>query len=209
MGLYISVTNPSPTVGGSDRVSAAPTSEDYDALADRLLSALWETALEEAQAGLQPNDIILNTAPREISIIEETYSPNEPQPSPNLSLLQRVEFNLFVVSWHTFEEMINSTLDATLPERFSPIQDSLEITSLSMPEFQEDNSAVWEIRAEREIFTLENTEAAINGIRGMRTEEAKNYLKQIIPLKSTPEIHVAPSWWFWLPFLEMRITVHN
>jgi hypothetical protein len=209
LGLYVSVTNPSPTVGGSDRVSAAPTSEDYDTLAARLLSALWETALEEAQAGLNPNDIILNTVPREVSILEETYSPSEPQPSSNLSLLQRVEFNLFVVSWHTFEEMITTTLDATLPEGFSPIQDSLEITPLSTPQFQEDNTVVWKIQAEREIFILEKSDVAIHGIRGMRIEEAKNHLAQILPLKSTPEIQVSPSWWFWLPFLEMRINVHN
>jgi hypothetical protein len=209
LGLYVSVTNPSPTTGGSDRINAAPTSDDYDALAENLLDALWETALEEARGELDSRDIILNTTPKEVNILEETFTPSEPQPSPRLSLLQRVEFKLLVVSWKTFEEMINLTLDATLSEGVSPLPDTVKITSLSTPEFQDDNTAVWEIHAEREIFRLENTQEAIQVIRGMKIDQAINYLDQRLSLKSQPDIHVNPSWWPWMPFLEMRITVHH
>jgi hypothetical protein len=209
LGLYVSVTNPSPTTGGSDRISAAPTSEDYDALADALLNALWETALEEARVKLDPRDIILNESPREATILEETFTPPEPQPSTTLSLLQRVEFNLYVVSWQIFEEMINMTLDATLPKGVSPLRDTLTITPLSSPVFQNDNLIVWKIHAEREVFTLENTNAALHEIRGMKINRAIIYLDQTLPLKSPPEILVTPSWWPWIPFLDMQIVVHH
>jgi hypothetical protein len=105
--------------------------------------------------------------------------------------------------------MINLTLDATLSEGVSPLPDTVKITSLSTPEFQDDNTAVWEIHAEREIFRLENTQEAIQVIRGMKIDQAINYLDQRLSLKSQPDIHVNPSWWPWMPFLEMRITVHH
>jgi len=209
LGLYVSVTNPSPTTGGSDRNNAAPTSEDYDVLAENLLNALWETALEEARGELDPQDIILDNTPREVNILEETFTPSEPQPSPKLSLLQRVEFKLLVVSWQTFEEMINMTLNATLPEGVSPLPDTIKITPLSIPEFQDDNTAVWEIRATRETFRLDNTQEAIREIRGMKIEAAKEFLGQRLSLNSLPDILVKPSWWPRIPFLEMRITTHH
>jgi len=207
LGLYVSVSNPTPTTGGSEQVGAAPTSEDYDDLSTQLLEALWETALAEAQAGLAPNDIILNTSPREVTVLEETFSPSEPQPSSTLSLLQRVKFDFLVVSWQIFQEMINTTLNATLPTGFTPLQDTLTITPLSTPQFQEDNTIVWEITAQREIYTLENIPATILSIRGKRIPRAIEFLSQNLSLETPPEIQITPSWWPWLPFINMRIEV--
>jgi hypothetical protein len=207
LGLYVSVTNPKPTTGGSERVSAAPNPEDYDKLSAQLLAALWETALSEAEAGLAPNDIILNTSPREVTILEETFSPSEPQPSTTLSLLQRVEFDFLVVSWQLFQEMINITLNATLPAGFTPLQDTLTITQLSAPEFKEDNTVIWEITAQREIYTLDNIMETIQSVRGKNISKAFELLSQTLSLETPPEIHTTPSWWPWLPFNEMRIEV--
>jgi hypothetical protein len=120
-----------------------------------------------------------------------------------------VEFNLLVVSWQTFEEMINMTLDATLPEGFLPLQDTLTITLISTPKFHDDNTVVWEIHAEREILELENTNEVLHEIRGMNIGQAVSHLDQTLSLKSPPDIRVTPSWWPWIPFLEMRIAVNH
>jgi hypothetical protein len=208
LGLYVSVTNPSPTTRGSERVSAAPTPEDYDSLSAQLLASLWETAFAEAQSGLAPNDIILNTSPREVTILEETFSPSEPQPSAHLSLLQRVEFDFLVISWQIFQEMINTTLNATLPTGFTPLDDTLTITPRSIPEFKEDNTVIWEVTAQREIYTLDNITEIIQSVRGKRISKAVELISQNLSLDgSAPEIKITPSWWPWLPFHEMRIEV--
>ncbi len=207
LGLYVSATNPEPTTGGSERISAAPTPEDYDSLSALLLAALWETALSEAQAGLAPNDIILNTSPNEVSILEETFSPSEPQPTITLSLLQRAEFDFIIVSWQIFQEMINSILNATLPSGFTPLQGTLIMSPLSTPEFKEDNTAIWEVKTQREVYTLGNISESIRGVRGNNISDVYKSLSETLSLEIPPEIDTTPSWWPWLPFTEMRIEV--
>ena len=209
LGLFVTVTNPNPTSGGSERVSDAPTPQDYDALSDRLMASLWLTVLEEAQSGFSSDDIILNTEPREVTILEETFTPNEPQPTSTLSLLQRVEFDLLIVMRQTIEEMVTATLDATLPRDYLPIKDTLEIILITTPEFQEDDSVTWEIKAQRQIFTTEDKQEVIRQARGMEIGRAQQFIFEALELQSPPEITVSPPWWAWLPFLEMRITTNQ
>lgn len=209
LGLSLTVTNPAPTTGGTEQISAAPKPEDYDQLSDDLLGALWETALEEAEKGLAPNDIILDQVPQSVTILEETFDPPEPQPSSELTLILRVEYELSVVSGETFYEMVNAILDATLQEGYSAMRDTLEITPNSAYTFQEDGSVIWVILAQRGIFSLEDKHAVIQSILGQTPTQAVKTLSDNFSLNTAPEITITPSWWPWLPFLELQITVSD
>ena len=209
LGLYLTVTNPAPTTGGTEQISAAPEPEDYDKLLDDLLESLWDTALEEAEKGLALNDIILDQYPQTVTILEETFNPPEPQPTSELSLILRVEYELSVVSGETFHDMVNAILDATLPQGHSVMQGTLIITRNSDFAFQENNTFTWEISAQRGIFSLKDKHAVIQSILGQSPDQAARTLSQNLSLNTTPEITITPSWWPWLPFLELQITVRD
>ncbi len=205
LALKLFVTNPNSTSGGSETVSTAPTTEDYDRLYNLLLDSLWQNALDEAQTGLAVKDIILDSRPRKITIIAEEFSPPEPQPSPTLSLLLRVEFELMVVRWDTLHMMGNAVLDATLPEDFAAQPDTLSIQMVTEPMIGDDDTATWQVILGRQIFPSKNLAPAIQQILGRQPTQAVKILRSTLSLSANPEIAISPDWWPWMPFLDMRI----
>jgi hypothetical protein len=209
LALNISATNPVRTTGGSERNSAAPSPEDYDQLTSDLMSILWESALEEIQRGLDPQDLILDISPRVVNIVEETFTPEELQPSSELSLLLRVEFEMLVVTWQDLSNMSNAILDATLPAGYITKDDSLIIQRITEPIIREDNVAEWEILVTRVTFNTTNENKAIDQILGLPPDVAREQLIQSLSLEGAPEIRITPAWWPRLPFLRMQIKVIN
>jgi hypothetical protein len=207
LALSLTATNPEPTTGGGEHISSAPSAEDYDTLSTRLLAALWETALEEAEALLAANDIILDSTPRMVTVLEKMYTPEEPQPSSELSLLLRVEFEVLVVIGQTLEEMVSAILDATLPEGYSSFEGTLTIIPLTVPEFQEDNTIQWDVQAQRDIYTSEGQIEVVRRILGMTPLKASKFLSENLSLKSPVEIQISPPWWPRMPLLEIRILI--
>ncbi len=59
--------------------------------------------------------MILDTIPRQVTIVQETFSPEEPEPSSSLSLILQVEYELLYLDWEDLSAMGNDILDATLP----------------------------------------------------------------------------------------------
>lgn len=207
LSLNLTATNPQPTTGGSERVSAAPTLDDYDTLHDQLIESLWENALGELENSLNPKDIILYSEPSHTAISEESYSPEEPQPSDTLSLLLRVDFDVLVIRWETIQAMGNAILDATLPEGYSSQTDTLSLTSVSDPVTGEENTTSWDVLIFRQIFTSRNLPKALKAIVGKSPSRAINILEDQLGLPSEPDIAISPSWWPWLPMLETRINL--
>ena len=60
LGLEILVTNPVALKGGSDRISPAPSVEDYEQLAKKLQSSLRDSALSDLKAQLQPGQRLVD-----------------------------------------------------------------------------------------------------------------------------------------------------
>lgn len=209
LGLSLTATNPEPTSGGSDRVSAAPTLEDYDTLRNQLIDSLWENALEELENSLQAKDIILYPEPSHIAISEERFSPEEPQPSNSLSLLLRVEFDVQVIRWETFQAMGNAILDATIPEGYTSQPDTLSYSEVTDPNPGENDTSSWEVLIFRQIFTSRNLPEAVKAIAGKPSPEAAKILQENLELPNKPEIQISPSWWRWLPLLETRINLSD
>ncbi len=82
LGLQLRVTNPLPTIGGTDFQAAAPTNADRQALREALLASLSATAALEIQTQVSADDLVLET-PAVVEIIEETYDPPDNQPAEN------------------------------------------------------------------------------------------------------------------------------
>jgi hypothetical protein len=93
----------------------------------------------------------------------------------------------------------------TLPEYYTARPDSLVLSKLSEPVFNEDQTIVWDVKASREIFTLEDQYAVVQQITGMNPAKAETHLQDLLSLDTAPRININPDWWPWMPFLNFRI----
>jgi hypothetical protein len=207
LALSLTATNPEPTSGGSERSASAPSLEDYDALNQELIGSLWENALAELENSLDQNDVILFEQPDNITISEESYTPEEPLPSETLSLLLRVDFDVLVIRWDILQAMGNAILDVTLPEGYSSQPDTLSVRGVNDPVRNDDGSITWEVLILRQIFTSENLPDVQDQIAGKSASQAAEIMVEHLELPVTPEIQIKPSWWPWLPWLKTRTTI--
>lgn len=201
----LTVTNPEATSGGTTTETTAPTLDDYDQLSNELLDALWETALEEAHSGQHEMDILLDDQPQSVTIVEETFTPPDPQPSATLDLLLRVDYEILAIRWEDLSNMGNAILDATLPNGYAAQTETLTLTNLTQPVIGEDGQITWEAVFSRQIFTTRQEAAAVDAIRGQQVAKAANTFQDALSLPYKPEITVFPAWWPLMPFLEFRI----
>ena len=206
LSRQLTANNPEPTSGGTEKRSLSPSPEDYADLRDELLISLWQTALDEANQLLDDGDVVLDTAPRKAVVIEETYSPANPEPSNTLSLILQVEYEILYLSWEDLSSLGNATLDAVLEEGYQSQPTSLEILSRSAPFFSEDEKAEWAVTFQRQIFKSDQLAPAVQQILGRTPERAAQQLETNLGLSQSPEIVLFPEWWPILPLTEVRIT---
>ena len=83
----------------------------------------------------------------------------------------------------------------------------MEIESVGTPVLDEDNSAHWQLRAERQIIQSVNSAQITTLIRGMNIDEARSRLDESFAWESEPVISMFPSWWRWIPLLPFRMEV--
>jgi hypothetical protein len=201
----LTATNPEPTTGGDERLSRSPTLDDYQTLSEDLLASLWQTALDEAALLLEEKDIIVDTEPRTAVILEETFTPQEPEPSSTLSLLLRVEYEILYLKWNEIQTMGNAILDVTLPDGYSAQPQTIQIESVTPPEVGDTEQVVWEVEISRKIFTIQALPQTIDQILGRTPEKATQIFKKEMGLSQGPTISLFPEWWPLIPLSELRI----
>jgi hypothetical protein len=207
LGLSLSVINLYPTHGGSDASAPAPTALDITSLHDKLISTLQRAALADMQSTLPEGDTLITPTLQIANILSETSDPAEGEPGDQLSLSLRLEYQAQAVSSETIHSLVIPILDASLPEGYSPVANTLVITRLSAPTLGEDGITHWTIFAQRKLRAEIPENLAINLASGQTTIEAAKRLAAELPLAGNPQIDLIPSWWPRLPFLSMRIQV--
>jgi len=207
LGLSLSVNNPNPTHAGSDASAPAPTKLDQANLYDQLFATLQNTALTDMQATLPAADTLITPTLQLIATLDETYSPAEGEPGNQLSLSLRLEFQAQVVSSDNLNSLVTPILDASLPQGYTPIPDTLFIIQLGSPVLGEDGFAHWSIYAQRKLRAEIPEALAVNLAYGQTVAEATHRLTDSLPLAGAPQIDLTPSWWPRLPFLPMRVQV--
>lgn len=201
----LTANNPEPTTGGSEQFSRSPIPEDYQELSEVLMASLWQTALEEAQVTLDEGDVILDSEPSVAIVLEESFSPPEPQPSSTLSLLLRVEYEIMYLSGSELQAMGNAILDATLPAGYNAQPETFNISSISSPEAGDSQEIAWPVELSRQIFTIKSLANSIDKILGQPPERAASLLQSELDLSSKPQISIFPEWWPVMPLLQVRI----
>lgn len=203
----LTVTNREPITGGTDRTSPAPSPADYESLREEMLQALWQTALDEAEQLLSPRDIILNDQPHTILIVEESFSPAEPEPAPVLTLQLVVEYQVIYFKWDDLAAMGNAAMDAALPPNTTAQIETLEIQSEATPVRQADETIRWPVTFSRQVFPTGDLQPAVRDALGKPVSQAQEIFRSSLGLTESPVITVFPDWWPLLPFTEIRIDI--
>ncbi len=209
LGLNLTVTNRQNTIGGTDFTSTAPNEADYQRVYDQLFASLQETAFAEFEFSTVPGDVFLTTSPSFQQALEENYTPEAGQPSDYLDLTLRLEFQIPYSDGVDLNHLGRAVLDRHIREGFTPQPETLQITHLIEPTYQELGEANWKMQASWQMGANLDAAQAISLVLGAKPEQAAQQLKNQMPLEDTVEIKLVPSWWPALPILPFRISIIN
>jgi hypothetical protein len=207
LGLEILVTNPEPLKGGSDRISPAPSAEDYQELAKKLQSSLRDSALADLKAQLQPGQRLVDATLIVTEGISETREPAPGQPADFARLSYQVEYTAWYVLEEDLETVARTALNANRPEGFQPIPGTLEIQFGPQAEMDDSGAAQWEMDVSWQLESAWSDDLAARAVAGRSLTEAGRVLSDLVPLSSPPAVRLFPSWWVRMPFLSFRIAV--
>jgi hypothetical protein len=209
LGLDLRVSNQNPTVGGSDRIAPAPTSEDFQELYNQLARSLRQTAMDEITKGLQTDDFLLPTTLSVENTLVETYNPPEIQPADQLELTLQMEFRAMVVSYEDLRALSLLVLEANRPKNHIYVKDTLEIIQDTAPMITNRQEVKWNIQARWMLQPIINETEVLNTVFGLPPNQAEARLSGKFDLASTARVNLHPEWWPRLPVLPFRITVSN
>lgn len=207
LGLSLTVTNPRPMRGGTDRNTPAPTPLDRTRLANQLLATLKDSARAEFQARMEKDDLLLTPTPIRSQTLEEIYDPPESGPASLLTLTLRLEFQALIISGTDLQQLANSALDANLPQGYAAQPSSLKIEHLTTPKMEAGSRIDWKMKASRSLQAQLAESQATSMTLGLPPAQANQRLLAALPLDNPPTIRLTPHWWPRLPFLPFRIHV--
>jgi len=206
LGTQLSVSNPMPIRGGSDRKDPAPTQKDRDLLAHRLQNALQETALEEIQGQLDPKDLLIPSSLELVKILSQNFLPEENTPADQLILKLSMEFQARIVRHSSMQALVQAVFDANLKPGYLPIQDSMQIEVVRQ---NPSDPYSWTIHAVRRVQAQINQAEVVRLALALPPEQVPALLEQMLPLEEAPAIRLYPNWWLRMPILPFRIEVSD
>ncbi len=207
LGLWLAVTNPQPTGGGSDNYVSAPTIQDREELRATLMARFYKDAERKIRQELNSGDLVLPNSMSEIEILEENYNPPLGETGDRLTLKMRASVEVLYAKESDMLSLAQQALNASVPAGFLPQPNSLKITSFGNFETQTQNITAWQMRVEQELRPKIPATQVEALIQGQRLEKAAQLLKENYNLEKPPHIVLSPSWWRWLPLAPFRIQI--
>ncbi|MHB0989229.1 MAG: baseplate J/gp47 family protein [Bellilinea sp.] len=207
VGLQISVTNPAPAEGGSDRAGKAASETDYSQLYDTLITSLIETALTNLQAQYGHDLLIVPESMTVEKVLEDTRQPAVNFPSDRVSLALKVAFNVMAVSREDLAAAATAGLDANLTEGWQADPASLTVEEKTAWVIIPGQRLTLDLLAARSTSPTVDAAQLFGDLRGKPTAEARQIVQSKWELNQLPNISIAPAWWPRLPFLPYRIKV--
>ncbi|HEY5269373.1 MAG TPA: baseplate J/gp47 family protein [Anaerolineales bacterium] len=207
LGTSLAVTNPSPTGGGSDRTAAIQTAADRSLVHEALLAELLEECKTSLEQTLIPGDIFFPDTLVVSQVLTETYFPAEGQSGDTLSLTMRLQCQAHYASLADVNALVEMSLNANLPEGFTPASGGLAILPASTPRTDAEGITRWDVKAQRSLHARLDPLTAVQLSLGRKPAEIILLLSESLPLAKLPIIQVKPDWWPWLPVVPFRITV--
>jgi hypothetical protein len=203
----LSVTNLSPTTGGTQKIAPAPSIQDEETLRQRLLTRLEQAALGEMQTRLADDDRIITPTLTLIDTKTEVYFPERGEPGNQLKLSMEVRFQAQVVSSETLHQLVEPIMDSYTPKGYLAVPHTLAFSQPDRLSLMVDGKAHWTINATRKIRADIPGTQVIESLTGIPSAQAAERLSTSFPLAEQAQIILTPSWWPRLPWLGMRIEV--
>jgi hypothetical protein len=207
LGTSLAVINPNPTTGGTDRSAAIQTSTDRLRVHETLLADLLEECTTDLENSLGNSDITFPDTLAVSQVLSETYFPAEGQSSDTLSLAMRLKCQVQYASREDVEALAEMTLDANLPDGFSPTSGGVTILLKDVPVTEADGTTHWNVEAQQVLQARLEPLTAVQLSLGHTAKLAIRLLQESLPLAEVPVIHVQPGWWPWLPVIPFRIEI--
>jgi hypothetical protein len=207
LGLSVAVTNPEPISGGRELASVQASDADRLRARDLLLEFFTDEAQLKFLNEIESGDVLFEETITLSQILLEEYDPPAGAAGSTLTLTMQVEFTARYASASDVSELASLALNASLPSGFHAASAAVMIESAGTPVLDENGSARWQIRAERQITQSVDAAQVAFLIRGLSVDQARSRLDDSFAWESKPEISMLPSWWRWIPLLPFRIEV--
>jgi hypothetical protein len=206
LGLFISVSNPETLSGGENLSSRSPTQADLTKLHTRMTSSLLTQANSAFVAESTDGEIYIPGSARLVEILDESTDPQIGQPSEVLRVSQQAKFEGWFIRKADLEQVLMSMLDIQLPENEQALDSGLNYKATQRPIIRDD-LVEWQFQVDRTILQKVNINEIRRNLVGKGTDEIGDILAGQGLKEGQVTIHVFPSWWKQVPFLESRIEV--
>ena len=209
LGLSLSVNNPEPTTGGRERASVQASESDHLRAKNLLMKSLDEMAREKVKEEINDGDMVFEETLNISQILLEEYDPPAGAAGTNLTLSMQVEYSVNYAAASDLIELTLLAMNASLPSGFraASASDAVILNPVTNLSIDENGTARWTMKVEREIVQDVNPAQVTYLIQGYNSGTAQARLEENIPLAASPKISLSPSWWPWVPIVPFRISV--
>ena len=208
LGLQLTVTNPDPTQGGSDRTVSSPTQADYTQLRQGLLKTLDQAALQDFQSRLQSGAAIIPPTLKLDSILNEKRDSEPGTPADTARLTIRAEYIAWSFLKNDLDHLARAVLDTKLDPGTKGLADTLLVTNQGDTVLK-SGEAQWQIHVHRQAIRIWDSQEISNAITGQTRQAASQILVHNYGLDQAPRIQISPDWWPFLPAMSFRIEVRS
>jgi hypothetical protein len=207
LGIKLTVTNPEPTIGGTNLITTSATKNDRDILFNSLEAELRNQAIKKIQLLLSEGDIIFTDTLSLDKTVEEVYVPTDGQPGEQLSLKLKLSYSIRYAEYSDLLKIAIPTLRSNLPSDYEEINNSVTIETLGQPKTNATGITILELEFTQNIRRKVDFNYISRLVQGTKVNEAYTLLNEKYENEMNPIIKINPSWWPRLPLVPLRIVV--
>lgn len=207
IGTSVSVTNPDPTVGGTNQTTIVPSADDRERVRQALVAALESQAAEQMQGMIGPQDILLRNTLQAGKVQDETYDPAAGDPGAQVTAKMTMDFQAQYVKAEDVGSLATGALAASAPAGYVPATGSVTFSLEGTPTADASGVSRFDLLVKCKMVRVLDLARVVALVRGQPPAVAAAMLQAQFPLQAPPEVTISPSWWPWLPLIPFRITV--
>lgn len=209
LGIKLTVTNPEPTIGGTNIVTTMATEIERDNLFNSLEAELRKQAIMKIQLLLAEGDMIFTDTLSMDKIVEEVFVPADGQPGEQLSVRLKLSFSIRYAEYSDLLKLAIPTLRSNLPSDYEEVNNSVTIETLGQPKTNATGITILELKF-TQIFRSKIDLIYISQlVQGKKINDAYTLLNEKFENEMHPNIKINPSWWPRLPLVPLRIVILN
>lgn len=195
----VSVLNPKPTQGGSDKYVHVVSLEDQNRLIAESEDLLKEQAFAEIVSELEGEESVASGSV-EVEVMSQHFDQVLDQQSDFVSMDMKIVARGVAVNDQDLESFATQFLESQAGEGMALIEDSL-ILQRSKDVLVNGILVRMKVSARGMVAPLVDVDLIKRAVRGKERAEAMKWLSSHTELRQEPQITLFPEWWQYLPWL--------